>query len=431
MIEKTRSIASPEQTASGKDLSSPLTPVAFAKSQQEGSSSSSLDSLNLRPNGEIQIPLKPKVNTLVHSQECSSTKAYYVLFNGPKAGIYTSWNIAEQAVKGIYGVKHKKYNSYDKARVSANIYTAAEEKDSKVKLGTIPKKTQHATQKLLEDMEDYDLEATYTGFKYLYKKGRETTELSFVEEHYYTSDKRNISYFNYFPNAHPEFILEAYQYGLLKMIYPSDNLLELSKFPVEFRNVVKTYKKKCLKGSDREIFLKVQSSLIFWDDNEEPNQNIQEVAEQKLLTLISKVFDISKEDKLKFERENLMSPGDKVFSITYLVAYALTNSHHSVDYKKSEYIKIEDVFSEIGVIEEKQFSSISPLDNSWAIDIAKNKPILDQKPRMSFRNNHREIGESSNRRYEPLSIRELSQRDTLHSVSRRVGDLCEKLELVG
>ncbi|KAI3701987.1 hypothetical protein L6452_27534 [Arctium lappa] len=302
MIEKSRSIASPEQTASGKDLSSPLA-------------------------------RRPTFSTVL-----------------------------------------------------------TREKDSKVKLGMIPKKTQHATQKLLEDMEDYDLEATYTGFKNLYKKGRETTELSFVEEHYYTSDKRNISYFNYFPNAHPETKSKYVQIGVCK-----DKIYAPSQ---------------------------AKDALLEKED-------LQEVAEQKLLTLISKVFDISKEDKLKFERENLMSPGDKVFSITYLVAYALTNSHHSVDYKKSEYIEIEDVFSEIGGIEEKQFSSLSPLDNSWAIDIAKNKLILDQKPRMSFRNNHLEIGESSNIRYEPLSIRELSQRDMLHSVSIRVDDLCEKLELLG
>ncbi|KAI3758790.1 hypothetical protein L6452_06362 [Arctium lappa] len=268
-----------------------------------------------------------------------------------KQVFYTSWNVAETVVKGISGVKHKKYKSYDEARVSANIYTAAKykaplelitgseglrpsfsmvltrEKDSKVILGTIPRKFQHTMQGILENMEDYDLDATYTRFKYLYKKGRNTTELSFVEEHYYTTDKRNIKYFNFNPNTNPEFVLEAYQFGLLRMIYPSDNVLELLKFPAEFRNAVKTYKKKCLKGADKEIFLKFQSSLIFWDDQEEPIQtykyvqigvckdkiyapsqakvillekkDLQEMAEQKLLVLINKVFDIRREDKLK------------------------------------------------------------------------------------------------------------------------------------
>ncbi|KAI3772321.1 hypothetical protein L6452_03503 [Arctium lappa] len=287
LVEKSKSSASPVQTATGKDLSNPLKPVALAKSQEEGSSSSSLDSLNLRPNGDYENPQKSKVHPLVQSQDCPGVKAYYVVFNGPKAGIYTSWNVAETTVKGVSGVKHKKYKSYDEARVSANIYTAAEykaplelitssealrpslstvltrEKDPKVVLRIIPRRFTYTIQGVLEEMKDYDLEATYTGFKYLYEKGRKTTEVSFVEEHYYTTDKRNISYFNFYLNAHPEFVLEAYQFGLLRMIYPSDNLLELSKFPAKFRNAVKTYKKKCLKGAEKEIFLKFQSSLIF------------------------------------------------------------------------------------------------------------------------------------------------------------------------
>ncbi|XP_074323215.1 uncharacterized protein LOC141660156 [Apium graveolens] len=119
-----------------------------------------------------------------------------------------------------------------------------------------------------------------------------------------------------------------------------------------------------------------------------------------------------------FERHNLMNAGDKVFSLTYVVAYVLTNSHHSIDYKKNEYIELDDVFSEIGSVEQKQFSDISPLDNSWAIDIAKNKPILGQNPRMSFRGRTLEVGESSN----------TSNKELLHSMSRRVDDLCQKLD---
>ncbi|KAL8122895.1 hypothetical protein AgCh_011031 [Apium graveolens] len=109
---------------------------------------------------------------------------------------------------------------------------------------------------------------------------------------------------------------------------------------------------------------------------------------------------------------------DKVFRLTYVVAYALTNSHHIIDYKKNEYIKLDDIFSEIEFVEEKQFSDISPLDNSWAIDFSKNKPILGQKPKMSFRGRTLEVGESSN----------TSNKELLHSMSRRVDDLCQKLD---
>lgn len=80
----------------------------------------------------------------------------------------------------------------------------------------------------------------------------------------------------------------------------------------------------------------------------------------------------------EFERSDLMNQGDKVFSITYLVSYALTNSHHSMTFKKQEYIEIDDIFSEIGSVEEKQFADIQQEEDSWAIDIAKNKRNLLQ-----------------------------------------------------
>ena len=57
-----------------------------------------------------------------------------------------------------------------------------------------------------------------------------------------------------------------------------------------------------------------------------------------------------------------------------LLLMLLTNSHHSIDYKKDEYIELDNVFLQIGSVEEKQFSEISPFNNSRAIDIAKNKP---------------------------------------------------------
>lgn len=138
------------------------------------------------------------------------------------------------------------------------------------------------------------------------------------------------------------------------------------------------------------------------------------------LSLDSKNLDTVLSFVHQFERENLMDAGDKVFSISYVVAYALTNSHHSIDYKKSEYIELEDVFSDIGSVEEKQFSEISPLETSWAIDIARNKPHLGEKPRMSFRGKNLMIGESSSSNTDNL----------LRNVSTRIDNLSQKLDLL-
>nr|GEZ01765.1 hypothetical protein [Tanacetum cinerariifolium] len=85
----------------------------------------------------------------------------------------------------------------------------------------------------------------------------------------------------------------------------------------------------------------------------------------------------------EFERSDLMKPSNKVFSITYLVAYALTSSHHSIDYRKKEYIEIDDLFNEIGIVEGSKFAAIKPIDESWAIDIAKNKRLIGEEPSRS------------------------------------------------
>ncbi|GKA16607.1 reverse transcriptase domain-containing protein [Tanacetum coccineum] len=96
----------------------------------------------------------------------------------------------------------------------------------------------------------------------------------------------------------------------------------------------------------------------------------------------------------EFERSDLMKPGNKVFSITYLVAYALTSSHHSIDYKEKEYIELDDLFNEIGSVEGSKFATIKPIDETWAIDIAKNKKLIGQKPPTQVKRNKLHIGET-------------------------------------
>ncbi|GJS49743.1 reverse transcriptase domain-containing protein [Tanacetum coccineum] len=53
---------------------------------------------------------------------------------------------------------------------------------------------------------------------------------------------------------------------------------------------------------------------------------------------------------------------------------------HDIDYKEKEYIEIDDLFNEIGSVEGSKFATIKPIDETWAIDIAKNKKLIGQKP---------------------------------------------------
>ncbi|KAK1388256.1 Transactivator/viroplasmin protein [Heracleum sosnowskyi] len=345
----------PVQTVAGKDSTNPLKAGSSPTTTTEVQTSTTLETtleLLLKPNGGIQIPNKTEGQTSAVPNRFKGPKAYYVVFNGPNAGIYTTWDIAEKAVKGFSGIKHKKYKSFTEAKVAAGIYTTQEFKpplelissaealqptykgaltkektSSKIVLGSLPKNQQTT---LIQTDEDTD-DIRYSEFKYLYQFGRLATEKEFVEEHFFTTDKKNVSYFNFYPNANPEMVYEAYQYGILAQVYPSNNLLEIAKFPKEFRDTVKTYKKKCLKNQDIGIFIKTTSTIICWENEEEydcpanqpfhyvqvgtvkekvyspsqvmeatlEKQDLREMAENKLLILINKLFSIQKEDKLK------------------------------------------------------------------------------------------------------------------------------------
>ena len=56
-----------------------------------------------------------------------------------------------------------------------------------------------------------------------------------------------------------------------------------------------------------------------------------------------------------------MKPGDKFFSITYSVGYALTNSHHSITFKIFEKINIPQLFEEVGKIYYRRKNEISEI----------------------------------------------------------------------
>lgn len=351
-LETSESQTIPEQTAPGKEISNPFIPVNLVKIQTEVQTSTTLIEpldINLRPNGGIQIPSKTEGQTSAASHEelgIQRPKSYYVVFNGPNPGIYTTWEVAEQAVKHVPGIKHKKYKSLLEAQTAGKIYTTsqmtpplefirtadcikptyqsvlAKAKNKKTILGSIP--VQKLEENLAED-ENLVYEPEYTTFDYIYKLGRRATEQTFVEEKFFTTDKKNVSYFSCYPNSHPELVFEAYKFGLLSVIYPSKNLLEISKFSEHFRKAIKTYRTRYAK--EKDIFLKFHSSIISWNQKDEaihpitliqlgivkekdysPSQvspcsvqkeDLHELAVQKLITIAEKLFAINGEAKIK------------------------------------------------------------------------------------------------------------------------------------
>ena len=343
--------ANPEQTAPGKDSTNPLKAVNLPKIQNEVQTSTTLDKfsdLSLRPNGGIQIPNKTNEESLerLNSQmDIQNPKNYYVVFNGPNAGIYNNWSIASLAIIGISGVSYKRFKNFQEARISANLYTTEMMKPPIRLINTAEglkptyqqalKRTDKpmtvlgmkSTSNLVINNEEDNGDTIYDSFQYFYELGRTATEEHFVEHRFFTSDKNNISYFNYYPNANKEMIYEAFVNGLVSNIYPSKNLLELSEFPKGIRETIRKFRTKCLKNSDKEIFVKVQSTVPFWDEDyglvkpfhyiqigivkekfynpsksmpvSLKKEDLQQLAFHKYASIMEKVLSLHKEEKIK------------------------------------------------------------------------------------------------------------------------------------
>ncbi|KAK4388154.1 movement protein [Sesamum angolense] len=65
-----------------------------------------------------------------------------------------------------------------------------------------------------------------------------------------------------------------------------------------------------------------------------------------------------------FKRKDLMKEGNRPYSITYRIAYALSNTHHSDLFLRKEYIEIPRIFKEFAKVlrREKAFNRIMPIN---------------------------------------------------------------------
>nr|WNH14474.1 inclusion body matrix protein [Physostegia virginiana caulimovirus 1] len=344
-----QSESSPKQTALGKDTSNPLKDNSFPKTVTEVQTSTTLvkpSDFSLRPNGFMGKPMPKNLNSrLVDSHESDQgiqipylAKDYYVVFNGPFAGIYSNWPAAKQATNNISGVIHKKYKGLIEARTAADSYC---KKNSVAKLEFIPeaealqpkqpkRKTPAAIlpSSLKKEADTPDVYITMEDFMNVYKAARGTNQEDFHLGHFFTTEKKNLSFYNFCEHSDPEMIRDAFYCGLINTIYPGHNLLEISLLPKEIRKSVKNFRTKCLKDTSKKIFLKFHSTIprwgstgeqVYWPHHlinmgirsgEEPYQpskkmeaklevqDLEELAVYRVQSFLDKAFDFKQEQKI-------------------------------------------------------------------------------------------------------------------------------------
>ncbi|XP_075675300.1 uncharacterized protein LOC142644607 [Castanea sativa] len=91
----------------------------------------------------------------------------------------------------------------------------------------------------------------------------------YLDNRFFSTDNGDLSKFNILAGMQPKLCYQLFLSGLIDNIYPVRNLAELEFFPYGFKKAVENYQKRALKNSDRELFLSVQSSLPWWDNNGE------------------------------------------------------------------------------------------------------------------------------------------------------------------
>ncbi|AAW56090.1 inclusion body matrix protein [Horseradish latent virus] len=288
--QSSKSITIPEQTAHGKESTNPLMASLLPKETKVVQTTRLVKPEDfLRPNMGIPIPEKAEPSSSVgpnrpEKEIQTPHNNYYVVYNGPYAGIYDNWGCAKSATNGVPGVAHKKFATITEARKSADEFTTAAGKDrlnfvpkgelvkpkTFAKAVTSPKKSTQwitlGTKKPKKDPEPKEIafqpEITIEDFQYLYDLGRKYDGEG--DTTFFTTDKKNISMFNFLKNADPQMISECFQAGLIKTIYPSANLQEIKYLPKKIKDAVKKYRTNCIKNTEKDIFLKIKSTIPVW-----------------------------------------------------------------------------------------------------------------------------------------------------------------------
>ena len=98
--------------------------------------------------------------------------------------------------------------------------------------------------------------------------------------------------------------------------------------------------------------------------------------------LADKDFDRTLSLIQDFKRQDFMREGNKPYSITYKIAYALSNTHHIEYFAQKDYIDLPLLFHDIGRVYPPETSNISFKDD-FLLDIGDKPKYLDSRPSFS------------------------------------------------
>ncbi|GKC56321.1 Orf y [Tanacetum coccineum] len=231
--ETLKTTTSPVQTATGKDLTNPLRANALLKSINKDntslSSSLSLNSklvypnpstfgkskmTNLATNPLMQEPVfKPDYLKAAKQEE----ERYYVVFKGPRAGIYTTWGETQKICQEDKST-NKKFRILEQAQMELRLYGEAKKTTPLLKPKVNPllaKRREEARDQRISKEKPIGLEPIvhFQEFVQLWNKARAACQQDFINERFYTTDKPTKSLYNFVERSDPQLIYQAFRLG--------------------------------------------------------------------------------------------------------------------------------------------------------------------------------------------------------------------------
>nr|GFA62557.1 hypothetical protein [Tanacetum cinerariifolium] len=219
---------------------------------------------------------------------------YYVIYKGPRAGVYTNWGEVSTICQEDKST-NKKFKSREQADKEFFLH-GEKTKETKTPQVFLKPKINSRVQRIKEDQRDQRIDkieivpepiVKYNEFMQLWNKARAACQEDFLHERFYTTDKPTKSLFNFVEGADSSLVYLAFKAGLVDNIYPSNNLLELKEFPRQIQEAIKHFRKKVLKAQDKLIYIKVVS-LAKTNKEMQLSKVMTDKPEESLLEVIHK-----------------------------------------------------------------------------------------------------------------------------------------------
>ncbi|KAD3640381.1 hypothetical protein E3N88_29604 [Mikania micrantha] len=191
------------------------------------------------------------------------------------------WNVWSLVSRYVTGkpFPFKKFGSLLQAQQEATQYSAEfGKKEIPLKVTVFPKSSIKKKERIIEFKKNFSKTAklpkeeieeekdfiSLDELRIIWSKARSLSQDEFEIEHIYTEDKATKSLIVSCPGSSPEMVSLAFSVGLIKFIYHSPNLLEISLFFEGMKKAIKNFRKKISSARDANIFIKCTSTLPDW-----------------------------------------------------------------------------------------------------------------------------------------------------------------------